>query len=129
MEKEKNDLVRAITGLIMLFAGVCALMIKIHINSTFLEVESAKDAAIMLLVLLPMVAGLILWFIKPLMLLAKIITLSGFALIIIVATATSTITITRHISAWEWILYIVLIVGGIAMELRVLFNNIREGDA
>lgn len=124
MEKKKNyDLLTFLAGLVMLVAGFFIFSSKVTVTTGFgffvggYHVNGG-------LVVIPMLIGIVWWFINPKSIPAKIITFLGLILIVL-----SVIMNTRfyfHESLFNYILMLVLMVGGMALVLKVLFKSKKE---
>ena len=116
MKKERNELLEFLGGLAMLVVGLYLFTNKASVQTSFfagnlslfgLNVNSG-------LVLIPFIIGV-----------AKLVTGLGFLLIIVSVIASTTIRLQR-LTLFEWILYLVLIFGGVGLLARALFGGNKK---
>lgn len=124
MKKERNELLEFLGGLVMLVTGLFLFTNRVTVQSSLFYgtfvIGSVKINSV--LVFIPFIVGIVLMFIKPRILAGKLTV--GFGLILIVAAIILSTTIRLPRIAWyEWILYIVLIFGGLAFLCRALFAS------
>ena len=77
------------------------------------------------LVIIPFIIGVVWLFVKPGSFGAKLVTGLGFLLIIVSVIASTTIRLQR-LTLFEWILYLVLIFGGVGLLARALFGENKK---
>lgn len=77
------------------------------------------------LVIIPFIIGVVWLFAKPGSFGAKLVTGLGFLLIIVSVIASTTIRLQR-LTLFEWILYLVLIFGGVGLLARALFGGNKK---
>ena len=77
------------------------------------------------LVIIPFIIGVVWLFVKPGSFGAKLVTGLGFLLIIVSVIASTTIRLQR-LTLFEWILYLVLIFGGVGLLARALFGGNKK---
>lgn len=126
MKKERNELLEFLGGLAMLVVGLYLLQIRHRCRPLFagnlslfgLNVNSG-------LVIIPFIIGVVWLFAKPGSFGAKLVTGLGFLLIIVSVIASTTIRLQR-LTLFEWILYLVLIFGGVGLLARALFGGNKK---
>ena len=122
MKKERNELLEFLGGLAMLVVGLYLFTTKVTVQSSLFD-GTWSVAGVNInsgLVLIPFIIGIVLLFFKPDSFLSKLITGCGLLIIIVSVIASTTIRLPR-ISLYEWILYLVLIFGGLGLLCRALF--------
>ncbi len=127
MKKERNELLEFLGGLAMLVVGLYLFTNKVSVQSTLfsgvlhlggMHVNSG-------LVVIPFIIGIVMIFVKPESFVSKLVAGCGLLIIIFAVIASTTIRLPR-ISLYEWLLYLVLIFGGLALLCRVLFNDKKK---
>ena len=124
MKKERNELLEFLGGLAMLVVGLYLFTNKATVHTSFfsgslrLFGQNLNSG----IVIIPLIIGIVWLFVKPSSIGAKIVTGLG-ALIIIVSVIASTTIMLSRISLFEWILYLVLIFGGVGLLIRALFGG------
>ena len=127
MKKERNELLEFLGGLAMLVVGLYLFTNKASVQTSFfagnlslfgLNVNSG-------LVIIPFIIGVVWLFAKPGSFGAKLVTGLGFLLIIVSVIASTTIRLQR-LTLFEWILYLVLIFGGVGLLARTLFGGNKK---
>ena len=127
MKKERNELLEFLGGLAMLVVGLYLFTNKASVQTSFfagnlslfgLNVNSG-------LVIIPFIIGVVWLFVKPGSFGAKLVTGLGFLLIIVSEIASTTIRLQR-LTLFEWILYLVLIFGGVGLLARALFGGNKK---
>lgn len=124
--RARNELIGVLVGLAMIITGVCLFISKTSISSEFLQAEGDWEWWSMILVFVPLLAGIVLSALKPRLIAAKIVAVLGAFLLIAVIMANSTIIIEKRIMPFEWILYIGLMVGGLLIFVFALFAKKRK---
>ena len=126
MKKERNELLEFLGGLAMV-VGLYLFTNKASVQTSFfagnlslfgLNVNSG-------LVIIPFIIGVVWLFVKPGSFGAKLVTGLGFLLIIVSVIASTTIRLQR-LTLFEWILYLVLIFGGVGLLARALFGENKK---
>lgn len=123
MKKERNELAEFVIGLAMLVIGLYLFMQNVTVTSSFFS-GSLRLGFINLntgLVVVPFIVGIIMLFVNPDSFLSKLVAALGF-LIIIVSIIASTSMRLSTITLYEWLLYLILIFGGLALVCRILFK-------
>lgn len=127
MKKERNELLEFLGGLAMLVVGLYLFTNKASVQTSFfagnlslfgLNVNSG-------LVIIQFIIGVVWLFVKPGSFGAKLVTGFGFLLIIVSVIASTTIRLQR-LTLFEWILYLVLIFGGVGLLARALFGGNKK---
>lgn len=127
MKKERNELLEFLGGLAMLVVGLYLFTNKASVQTSFfagnlslfgLNVNSG-------LVIIPFIIGVVWLFVKSGSFGAKLVTGLGFLLIIVSVIASTTIRLQR-LTLFEWILYMVLIFGGVGLLARALFGGNKK---
>lgn len=120
-KRARNQLVWVMIGLVMMLSGMILFLTKTKISSNFLNVDGGWPLWGTLLVLLPLVAGIIMLIVKPHLKASKWVALGGAVLVIVMIIANIKIVIQKRITTIEWILYGVLIIGGVLVSITSLF--------
>lgn len=119
--KEKNPLLVFIIGVILLGGGLYWLFNSVVVESTWgygfhfgsMNMPSG-------LVIVPLIAGVFWWVMKPDSFLAKVLTILG--VVIIVASIIASVQFHfMQKSLYEYVIMIICIVAGAALLARVLF--------
>lgn len=119
--RAKNELVGVVAGLLMIVAGVALFMFKTRVMSDFLELGGAWTWWKIALVLLPLAAGIVMLIVRPHSKLSVIVAGVGAILVIVMILVNTTIVIEKDIAPYEWVIYGVLIFGGMLVSLLSLF--------
>ncbi len=127
MKRERNELIEFLGGAAMLSAGLYLFCNKVTVTTGFFagrirfgDVDVASGITI-----IPLIIGIVLIFLNPDAFLGKLVTALGF-LVIIAAIIASTHFYLPKITLFEWIVYLVLIFGGLALVVRVLFAKPKD---
>lgn len=122
MKRERNELVEFFGGAAMLSAGLYLFCNKVTVTTGFFagRIQFGDINVASGLTIIPLIIGIFLMFLYPDSLIGKFVTALGF-LIIIVAIIASTHFHLPRITLFEWIMYFVLIFGGLGLVVRVLF--------
>lgn len=127
-KKARNDLVGVVIGLLMVIIGVAIFNSNATISSAFLESGDNWTWWSILIVLLPLICGIGMLYTKPDFLLSKIIAVVGAVIVIVVILVNTTIQIQKSISAIEWIISGLLVLGGFGIVVSSLFMNRIKPD-
>ena len=123
MEKKNYDLIQFIVGLAMLVVGFYLFANKVVVSTGFgFFVGGASINGG--LVVIPMLIGVVWWFINPKAVWAKILT--GLGLVLIVASVVVNTRFYFHDSLYNYIIMLVLIVGGAGLLIKVLFKKPKD---
>lgn len=129
MKKERNELWEFVIGLAMLVVGLYLFMQKVTVSSSFFNggfrLGSVNVSAG--LVVVPLIIGIIMVFVKPESFLSKLVAGLGLLLIIVSIIASTTMRLVS-VSLYEWILFLVLIFGGLALVCKILFKAPSNKD-
>lgn len=120
-QRAKYQLIGLISGLIMIAVGVFLFMSKTRIESGFLREGGSWAPWKIILVLLPLVAGIIMLIVKPDLKAPGIVALVGALVVVIVIFSDVTVIIEKDFKIAECILDILLIVVGVVLCLMSLF--------
>lgn len=120
-QRAKYQLIGLISGLIMIAVGVFLFMSKTRIESGFLREGGSWAPWKILLVLLPLAAGIVMMIVKPELKASGIVALIGALLVVIVIFSDVTVIIEKDFKIAECILDILLIVIGAGVCLMSLF--------
>ncbi len=123
MGKKNYDLIQFIIGLAMLVAGFYLFSAKVVVTTGFGFVFSGHNISGGLVVV-PMLAGVLWWFISPKSVWAKIVT--GLGAVIIVASVVVNTRFYFHESLYNYIIMLVLMVGGAGLLIKVLLKRPKE---
>lgn len=129
MRRERNELLEFLGGLIMFVVGLFLFTNKVTVQSALFSGSLAIGSVNISsgLVVIPFIVGIVMMFVRPRMLAAKLVTGLGLLIIIVSVIATTTIRLPR-ITLYEWLLYLVLIFGGLGLLCRVLLGNHKDDD-
>lgn len=119
--RARNELIRVVAGLLMIVVGVALFMSKTRVSSDFLEYDGGWTWWKILLVLLPLAAGIVLLAVKPHLKISGIVAGLGAVLVVAVILVNTTIIIEKDIASYEWVIYGVLIFGGMLVSVLSLF--------
>ncbi len=119
--RARNELVRVVAGLLMIVVGVALFMSKTRITSAFLESAGIWNWWKILLVLLPLAAGIVMLIVRPHLKASMIVAGLGAVLVLTVILVNTTIIIEKNIAPYEWVIYGVLIFGGMLVSILSLF--------
>ena len=120
-QRAKYQLIGLISGLVMIAVGVFLFMSKTRIESGFLREGGSWASWKIILVLLPLVAGIIMLIVKPDLKASGIVALVGALVVVIVIFSDVTVIIEKDFKIAECILDILLIVVGVVLCLMSLF--------
>ena len=120
-KRARNELVRVIIGLIMIAVGVGLFISKTRITSELLGIGGAWSWWKTLLILLPLAVGIIMLIVKPHLMASRFVALFGALLAVVAILLNITIIIERDIAPYEWVIYGVLVFGGVIVSLSALF--------
>ena len=125
MNKGKGDVLSFIIGLAMLAVGFYIFSAKVTVTTGF-GFNIGNVGINGGVVVIPMLAGVFWWFITPKKIAPKILTGIGAALIVV-----SVIMNTKfyfHDNLFNYILMLVMMVGGAGLVLRVLFRGNKKEE-
>ena len=125
MNKGKGDVLTFIIGLVMLAVGFYIFSAKVTVTTGF-GFHIGNVGVNGGVVVIPMLAGVFWWFVTPKNIAPKILTGIGAALIV-----ASVIMNTRfyfHDNLFNYILMLVMMVGGAGLVLRVLFRGNKKEE-
>lgn len=127
MKRERNELVEFLLGAAMLAAGLYLFCTKVTVSMGFfggiVSLGGVRIASGMTVI--PVIAGVVLMFLYPDAFIGKLVTGLGFV-IIITAIVASTRLYLPTITLFEWLIYLILIFGGAALVIRVLFAQPKD---
>lgn len=124
MKKAKSDLLMFIIGLAMLAVGFYIFSAKVTVTTGFgfhfgrVNINGG-------VVVVPMLAGVFWWFITPKKIAPKILTGIGAALIVASVVMNTRFYFTDNL--FNYILMLVMMVGGAGLVLRALFHGDKDG--
>lgn len=129
MKKERNELMEFLGGLAMLVVGLFLFTSKVTVQSALFSGSISIGSATINsgLVVIPFIIGIVMLFVRPGSIAARIVTGIGLLVIIASVIASTTVRLPR-ISLYEWILYLVLIFGGAGLLCRALFGGKNDKD-
>lgn len=129
MRRERNELLEFLGGLVMFVVGLFLFTNKVTVQSALFSGSLAIGSVNISsgLVVIPFIVGIVMMFVRPHMFAAKLVTGLGLLIIIVSVIATTTIRLPR-ITLYEWLLYLVLIFGGLGLLCRVLLGNHKDDD-
>ncbi len=126
-KRERNELMEFFGGSAMLTGGLYLFSNEVTVTSSFFggrimignfEISSG-------LCIVPFLIGIFIMFADPDSLIGKFIAAMGVVVIITAVIASTRLHLPR-ISLYEWLLYLVLIVGGFGLVARVLFAKPKD---
>lgn len=120
--KKNNSLLRFFAGLAMLVAGGYWFMSSVTVRTGFWGLHIGGFRITGGLVVIPFIIGIIWMFVNTDSVMAKILT--GLGLVIILASVImSTTFVFQSRTLYEYLIMLVLIFGGAAMTMQVLFSD------
>ena len=125
MNKGKSNLLTFIAGLIMLAIGFYVFSAKVTVTTGF-GFNIGGFGINGGVVVIPMLAGVFWWFITPKNIAPKILT--GIGAAIIVASVIMNTRFYFHDNLFNYILMLVMMVGGAGLVLRVLFAGNKKDE-
>ncbi len=123
--RKKNPLVLFLAGIAMFAAGAFLFTKNVTVTNTWGMWYVGGKQINGGLVVLPMIIGVIWWFVSPKSIPARILTGVGF-IFIVVSVIMSTRLVMNNLSLYEYILILVLMAGGAALVLKTLFGNNKK---
>lgn len=131
MNNGKNLLIQFLVGVVMLVFGLYWFTNSVAVTSSlfggFGGVTIGGFRVSTGLILVPFIIGIVMLFFDFHSILAKLVTGIGF-LVIIAAIIASLNFHMRHISLYELLVMLVLIFGGLALVVKVLFSDPDKKD-
>lgn len=129
MKSAKNELLQFLAGLVMLISGLFIFSQKVVVYSSFMGGFSLGGMRMTSgLIIVPLVAGIVWMFVSGASFPSKILTGVGMLLIIVAVIASTNIHLTS-MSLYEWVLILVLIFGGAALDAKVLLvSDYKDTD-
>lgn len=124
--KARNEFIKVVIGLALIAAGVGYFISKTSITSSFLEINETWKWWSVLLVFLPVIAGIVMLIIKPQLLFSKLLAAGGAIGLVVVIMINTTIVLTEKLKVIEWIGIIVLIFLGVVSCFWGLFIRIKK---
>ena len=123
MKKEEDELLEFLGGLAMLVVGLYFFMDKVSVSNSwfgggFFGISWMSSG----LVVIPFIIGIVLLFVNYESFFAKLVTGLGLLLIIASVVASTHLTLQR-ITLFDWLIMLVLIFGGLALVMKVLFHT------
>lgn len=127
MKKERNELLEFLGGLAMLVVGLYLFTNKVSVQTTiFSGVLTLGGTQFNSgLVIIPFIIGVVMIFVKPESIISKLVAGCGLLIIIVAVISSTTLRLPR-MSLYEWLLYLVLIFGGLGLLCRVLFSDKKK---
>lgn len=119
-KKARNQLLLVITGLSMMIIGMVLFLTKTKISSDFLNADGGWPLWGTLLMLIPLVAGIVMLIVKPHLQASRWVALGGAVLVVVMIIANIKIVIQKEIAPAEWIVYGILIIGGVFVSITSL---------
>ena len=124
--KARNEFLKVVVGLILIAAGVGYFISKTNITSSFLEITGIWKWWSVILVFLPIIAGIVMLIVKPQFLVSKVVAAVGAIFLIVVIMLNTTIVLAEKLLAIEWIGIILFILAGVVLCFWGLFVRIRK---
>ena len=124
--KARNEFLKVVSGLILITVGMGYFISKSTVVSTFVSMDGIWKWWSVLLVFVPIIAGIVMLIIKPQWLASKIVAALGAICLIVVIMRNTTIILTEKLAAIEWIAIIGFILAGVVLCFWGLFVRIRK---
>lgn len=124
--RARNEMIAVAVGMILIISGVLFLMYNTSVSSAFLESDGGWTWWKILLVLLPLAAGIVLLAVRPEHKVSKIVAVAGALLVILVIILNTTIIIDKGMTILEWFFCGILIVAGFGLTIAALFLNKKK---
>ncbi len=123
MERKNNDLVQFLIGLAMLVAGGYAFLARISVHSNIGGRMMLGNIGVAGgLIVVPFIVGIMMLFAMPKKFISKLVT--GLGLLLIVVYVIMNINFSfRGANAYEYLLMLVGMFGGLALVLKVLLSD------
>ncbi len=130
MKKEKNELFYFFGGLAMLAVGLYLFSSKVIVSTGFFGGMGLFGVSWLNsgLVVVPFIIGVVMMFAMENSFPGKVVAVLGILVIIAAVIQSTTIRLTA-VTLYEWILYLFLIFGGMALVARVLFKKDGDGSS
>lgn len=123
MKNAKNELLQFLAGLAMLVAGLFIFSQKVVVYTSFWGGLSFGGMRMTSgLIIVPLIIGIVWMFASGASLPSKIMTGLGVLLIIVAVIVSTSIRLTT-MSLYEWLIILVLIFGGAALDAKVLLSG------
>lgn len=128
-KRERNELLEFLGGAMMLAGGLYLFCNKVTVTSSFFagRISFGGLSVASGVCIIPFLIGIFLMFMDPDAFLGKLVTILGVVVIIAAVIMTTRLELPR-ITLYEWLLYLVLIVGGFALVARVLFAKPKDEE-
>ncbi len=120
MGKKNYGLIQFIVGLVMLVVGFYLFSDKVVVTTGF-GFAFGRYNIRGGLVIVPLIAGIVWWFVNPRSVWAKIVTVLG--LVLIIASVVVNTRFYFHDSLYNYIIMFVLMAGGAGLLIKVLFGK------
>ena len=124
-KKSTNPLILFLVGVVMFGVGAFLFSKNVTVTNTWGMWHIGGARVNGGLVVLPMIIGVVWWFVSPKSIPAKILTGLGF-IFIVVSVIMSTRLVMKNLDLYEYILILVLMAGGAALVLKTLFGNNKD---
>ena len=124
-KKSTNPLILFLVGVVMFGVGAFLFSKNVTVTNTWGMGHIGGARINGGLVVLPMIIGVVWWFISPKSIPAKILTGLGF-IFIVVSVIMSTRLVMKNLDLYEYILILVLMAGGAGLVLKTLFGNNKD---
>lgn len=128
MKSAKNELLQFLAGLVMLIAGLFIFSQKVVVHSSFMGGFSLGGMRMTSgLIIIPLIAGIVWMFVSGASFPSKVLTGAGVLLILAAVIASTSIHLTS-MTLYEWVLILVMIFGGAALDAKVLLVSDYKDD-
>lgn len=128
MKSAKNELLQFLAGLVMLIAGLFIFSQKVVVYSSFMGGFSLGGMRMTSgLIIVPLIAGIVWMFVSGASFPSKVLTGAGVLLILVAVIASTSIHLTS-MTLYEWVLILVMIFGGAALDAKVLLVSDYKDD-
>ncbi len=128
MKSAKNELLQFLAGLVMLIAGLFIFSQKVVVHSSFMGGFSLGGMRMTSgLIIVPLIAGIVWMFVSGASFPSKVLTGAGVLLILVAVIASTSIHLTS-MTLYEWVLILVMIFGGAALDAKVLLVSDYKDD-
>lgn len=104
----------------MIITGLGLFLSKAKVYSAFLESSGIWHWWLVCIAIIPLIAGIVLMIIRPHHTLSKIIAAVGVLVVLLAVFLSLTIVIVKPVTTTEWVIYGILIIGGLIISSSAL---------
>lgn len=120
MSRARREFIQVIVGIIMMVTGVCLFLSKAKVYSAFLESSGIWQWWMIVIAMIPLIAGIVLLIIRPHLTISKIVAAAGVLVVLLAVFLSLTIVIVKPVTRTEWIVYGILVIGGLVVSSTAL---------